>query len=498
MRLHQLMAAIAVTASVGAASLQRDRQTTFAITAVTVVDVTTASATDALRPNQTVVVTGGRIADVGTTGRTRVPPGARMIDGRGKFLIPGLWDMHTHLLNTEERLEYFPRLFIANGVTGIRDMGAALPPTRIREIRARIDDGTTIGPRIGAVADTILEGPRGRVSEVFTIIPGPGEARAAVVGHKNDGADFVKVYNGLSRESYLAIIDEAKRVGLPVAGHVPASMSASAISDLGQRTIEHSGSTGSSPAELLMSCSSDEAALRREWDELGRYDGAPADLRAFVERIYRTTETRAAATYDDRKAADLFARFRRNGTWQVPTLVVDGPVLADQAALASSPQLQYVRAPTREQWRRDQQQRMAATGGPAAWAPRVERRVRLVGDMYRAGVGLLAGTDANQPYVVPGFSLHEELARLVGAGVSTLDALRAATIGPARFLQATDRFGSIERGKVADLVVLDANPLQDITNTRRIDGVVTNGRYLPRASLDAMLGEVERVVGRVP
>jgi imidazolonepropionase-like amidohydrolase len=498
MTLRQPMtAALAMSVMLSVALTQPAPQPgSFAITGVTIVDVAAPNATGALKANQTVVVIGDRIAAVGAASATRVPADARRIDGRGKFLIPGLWDMHVHLMNAEERVEYFPALFIVNGVTGIRDMGAALPPARIREIRASIDRGDTIGPRLAAVADTILEGPRGRAAGPFTRVTNETEARAAVDGHKNDGADFIKVYNGLPRELYLAIVDEAKRVALPVSGHVPASMSASELSDLGQRSIEHSGSTGSSPAELLMSCSSEEAELRRAWAALGRYDGPPQGMRAYVEEIYRTTEARAASTYDERKAADLFARFVRNGTWHVPTLVVDGPVTADQTTLGQQPRLKYMRPAAREQWQRDQQQRMDATGGVDAWKPRVERRLRLIGDMHRAGVSLLAGTDANNPYVVPGFSLHDELALLVRAGVTPLEALRTATLNPARFLNATDRFGSIERGKIADLVLLDANPLRDITATQRIHAVISNGRHLPRATLDVMLADVERIVSR--
>jgi len=242
----------------------------------------------------------------------------------------------------------------------------------------------------------------------------------------------------------------------------------------------------------------DEATLRKVWEELGRYSGPPQGLLAFVEGIYRATEMRAAATYDDRKATALFTDFVRNGTWQVPTLVVDAPVLADAATLAANPRLKYVRASTREQWQRELQQRMDAPGGVEAWKPRVARRLRLIGDMHRSGVSLLAGTDASVPYVVPGFSLHDELALLVSAGLSPLDALRSATVNPARFLNATDRFGAIERGKIADLVLLDANPLQDIARTQRINAVITNGRYLSRSALDDMLLEIERIAGRPP
>src|SRR5215204_985360 len=242
-----------LTATLSAALAQPARQPdAFAITGVTIIDVAASSVADALETNRTVIVTGNRITEVGDTAGTRVPSGVRSIDGRGKFLIPGLWDMHAHLMSTEG-VEYFPPLFIATGVTGIRDMGSALPPARIREIRASVDRGDTLGPRIAAVAGTILEGPRRRTGGPFRLVTNAAEARAAVEAHKSDGADFIKVYNGLSREAYLAIIHEASRVGLPVAGHIPASMSASEVSNLGQRTIEHSGSTLSTPAELLRS-----------------------------------------------------------------------------------------------------------------------------------------------------------------------------------------------------------------------------------------------------
>ena len=500
MRRRSFAVALWLTATLSAALAQTSRQPDgFAITGVTIIDVNASSVAGALKANQTVVVTGDRIAEVGATDRTGVPSGLRRIDARGKFLIPGLWDMHAHVMN-EERIEYFPLLLIANGVTGIRDMGAALPPAGIRQIRSSIDRGDTMGPRIAAVANTILEGPRGRTAGPFLLVTTAAEAKAAVDRHKSEGADFIKVYNGLTRETYLAIIDEARRVGLPVTGHIPASMSASEVSKLGQRTIEHSGSALSTPAELLMSCSTDEAALRKAWEELGRYSGPPQGLFPFIEGIYRATELRAAATYDDRKATALFADFVRNGTWQVPTLVVDAPVLADATTLGANPRLKYIRASTREQWQqqRDQRQRMDATGGVEAWKPRVARRRRLIGDMHRSGVSLLAGTDVSVPELVPGFSLHDELALLVSAGLSPFDALRSATANPARFLNATDRFGAIERGKIADLVLLDANPLQDIARTQRINAVITNGRYLSRSALDDMLLEIERIASRPP
>jgi imidazolonepropionase-like amidohydrolase len=473
---------------------QQSAPPSLALVGVSVVDVAAPRADQVVRSDQTVVVVGSRIVAVGAVRDVRVPAGAQHIDARGKFLIPGLWDMHLHLANTEERIEYFPKLLVANGVTGIRDMATALGAARARRLQASIDRGDIVGPRIGALTGTILEGPGSRTGPIFRRVASDLEARQAVDALKADGADFVKVYNGLSRETYHAIIDEARRTGMPVVGHIPASMSATEVSDLGQRSVEHSGGMGSTPGELLMSCSRDEAALRPAWRDGLFYTGPPQGMRAHVEAVYRNTELRAAATYDDAKASTLFEKFVKNGTWHVPTLVLDTPTVVDQSTLTSEPHVKYMRPATQLQWRRDQAQRMSASGDVAAWQSRVIRRHRLIGDMYRAGVSMLAGTDANVPYVVPGFSLHDELELLVKAGLPPVAALRTATLNAARFLGRTDSMGTIETGKLADLVLLTANPLEAITNTQRIDAVVLNGRYLSRAALDELLADVERTV----
>lgn len=468
-----------------------------AIAGVTIVNVASPTTEEALLPDHTVVVSGSRISAMGPTRFVAVPPDAQRVDGRGKYLIPGLWDMHAHLLNTEERLEYFPALFIANGVTQIREIGNALDPARVRDVRRSLEQGTKSGPTMAALTLQILEGVGGRVGSPFLLVPDDAAAaRRAVQTHKAQGADFIKVYNRLSRDAYLAIIGEARRAGLPVAGHVPASMSATEVSDLGQRSIEHSGSAGSTPAELMMSCSTDEAALRKRWQELNAYNGPPQGLRAYVDRIYRSTEERAAATYDESKAATLLKTFVRNNTWHVPTLVVDAPTVVEQSTLMTSPRLKYMRPSAVDRWQTEQANLMKISGDVAVWRSRVARRLRLIGDMHRAGVPLLAGTDANLPFVVPGFSLHDELALLVKAGLTPLEALRTATVNPARFLGQSESIGLIEPGKIADLLLLEANPLQEITNTQAIDGVIAYGHFLPRAALDDLLSKVELMVRR--
>jgi hypothetical protein len=455
---------------------------------VTVIDVSAADSARALQPDYTVVLSAGRITAVGRANSIRVPADATVVEAAGKFLIPGLWDMHAHLL-AEDRLGDQPGLYIANGVTGVRVMGSALPLSRILEVRTAFGNGERVAPRIGAVTGRMLENANGRPDPVFEPIATVEDAHRAVVEQKTSGADFIKVYNRLTRDMYLAVVDEAKRQKISVAGHIPMSMTALEVSDLGQRTIEHSGSAGSTPAELLMSCSSQEDALRQEWQRTADVITAQTP-RAVYEKLYRTVEERASASYDERKCTALFARFARNDTWHVPTLVLDVPATVEESANVANPQLKYIRKSVRERWLQAHGARMQE-GGVTSWKTRVQRRHQLIGAMHAAGVRFMAGTDAMQPYVVPGFSLHDELALLVSAGLTPLASLRTATLAPAQFLGVRRTHGTVQRGKMADLVLLDANPLEDIANTRRIAAVAAQGRYFPRQMLDQLLAEVE-------
>lgn len=262
-----------------------------AFSRVTVIDVAADDSRRALHPDYTVVLSAGRITAVGPANSIRIPTGAMVVDGSGKFLIPGLWDMHAHLL-AEDRLGDQPALYIANGVTGVRVMGSALPLSRMLEIRTAFGKGQRIAPRIGAMTGRMLENANGRPDPVFLPIDTVENAGRAVADLKTGGADFIKVYNRLTRDMYLAAIDGAKRQKISVAGHIPMSMTALEVSDLGQRTIEHSGSAGSTPAELLMSCSRQEDTLRQEWRRTA--DAITAQTpRGVYEKLYRSVEERA-------------------------------------------------------------------------------------------------------------------------------------------------------------------------------------------------------------
>jgi imidazolonepropionase-like amidohydrolase len=292
------------------------------------------------------------------------------------------------------------------------------------------------------------------------------------------GADFVKVYTKLPREAYLSIADEAKTQGLPLVGHLPESVNAAQASDLGQKSIEHL--TG-----VELACSDREDELRREAVAVL----AKAENQA-VGELLRRIGARAADSFSDQKAQDLFARFARNGTSQVPTLtVLHSLVSLDDPKFTADARVKYMSPSLRSYW-----SLIKLSPETVAMLKDAYKRERgLVRAMHQAGVPFLIGTDTpGVPYVFPGFSLHDELALLVAEGGFTrLEAIQAATRDTARFLGREKDMGTVEPGKLADLILLDADPLADIRNTTKIAAVVANGRLLPRRELDQMLAEVE-------
>ena len=425
-----------------------------AFTGVTVIDGTIPTP----RPDQVVVVSGDRIVAVGPRSSTDVSPGARIIDGRGKVLIPGLWDMHVHTAVPAGREVL--ALYVANGVTGVRDMAGEW--RQLSEWRREIASNQLIGPRM-ILSGPYLEG--GDVPIPHILVRNAEEARAAVDSLSRLGVDFVKVHGQLTPEAYFAAARAARQRGIPFAGHIPRGVSAREASDSGQRSLEHL-------INIPIPCTAAESlALRPRFP-----------LQAFIGRC---------------TSADLeplFARFVANRTWVVPTLVaaVEIAILPARAVPGDA----YAR------FIPDTLRRFVAQilqfptdiprGADSVGRALLAKRLALVGAMHRAGVRIMAGTDAPLRNSPPGFGIHEELASLVRAGLTPFEALRAATLEPARYLNALDSLGSIAPGRLADLVLLDANPLDDIRNTRRIAAVMANGRLFDRAALRAM---TERAAG---
>lgn len=444
---------------------------TIALLRVTVIDATGAPP----RPDQAVLLANGRISAIGPAAEVQLPRGARVIDGAGRFLIPGLWDMHVHVLRRERHLPYFP-LLVAQGVTGVRDMGGDYDFASLRGLRAEIAAGTRIGPQFVA-SGPFVDGSYPSLPTLSRVVTDAAQARTAVRELHRSGTDFIKVYNRLPREAYFAIADEARTLGIAFAGHVPFSVSAREASDAGQKSIEHL-------FNVAFACSSREDELMK-----AKAEALAADESGKRRTLRRAYLLSVLDSFSPARCAALYQSFVRNQTWQVPTLVQRRAFSGLGSPAPSARDLDHVPRTQRAGWDPSQDGRLQ---GRAEEDLDIERRFyaldrSLIAPMRAAGVRFLAGTDAGDPYAIPGTSLHDELAALVDAGLTPMQALQAATRNVADYLDRSNDFGTIEAGKRADLVLLRANPLEDIRNTQQIEAVVLGGRWLDRAALDALL-----------
>ena len=452
-------------------------QRPLAFTHVTVIDATGAPA----KPNMTVVVSGNRISSIGKAGQVTIPANARVVDETRKFMIPGLWEMHTHAFIRSRKSFplYVMYLFVAYGVTGIRDMGSPglpddfgdYPYLQDVEWRKAIDEGSIIGPRLN-LSLTVVNGPHvPGYPRAWAPVADATQAREEVIYLKKLGADAIKEYDQLSRDAYYALADEAKKQGMPFAGHVPILISAAEASDAGQRSLEHDYG-------VLFGCSSKEKEFMQKEEDL--YGAGKPSMRG----ILRLDDVKALVnSYDEERATGLFAKFVKNDTFVTPSLVrasVD-PIPATDPRVVKyfSPALREFSYPTHP--------REASPEVVEAQKLMYRYHQRLVAAMQRAGVKMLVGTDGS----FFGSAVHDELAEMVKAGLTPLQALQTATKNAADYLGKLDAMGTVEQGKSADLVLLDANPLEVISNTKKISAVVLNGRLLDRKMLDGLLAHVE-------
>jgi imidazolonepropionase-like amidohydrolase len=356
-------------------------------------------------------------------------------------------------------------------------------------MRERIEGGEVIGPRM-AISSTIVDGPYSVHGQTgAAVVTTEVEARAAVSSAKAQNADFVKVYSLLYPETFATIADEAARQGLPFAGHVPERVSVADASDAGQRSVEHLFG-------MFTATSSREVEIRRR---LASTAVDPANPYVWLQ-LARSLERVAAATHDHRRAEALFVRLRRNGTCQSPTLTVLRMLSSPLTAFdPEDPRLRYLPESTKDFWRAQLVRGAPSTPEQVEECGRFfEAALRMVGALERAGVGLIAGTDSGNAYCFPGFGVHDELELLVRAGLTPMRALQAATRDAARYHGLEHAVGTVTAGKAADLVVLDADPLHDIRNVRRIHAVVTRGRYLSSADRTRMFSEIETAARQVP
>jgi len=426
--------------------------------------------------NQIVAIKAGIIISV--TDSDRTPQSSTVIDAKGQYLVPGLWDMHVHTSfispQWDEKIIY--PLYLANGITGVRDMGGDFE--LLKQRRSKIEEGQLLGPHLYIAGPFLVDAE----SDAQTIsVKTPKQARASVDKLKNENADFIKILSRLSRESYFAIAEESNKDHIHFVGHVPGTVTALEASTAGQYSIEHL--TG-----ISLACSSQETDLQ------GKIKSATTSRDWFA---YRALHEQAAWTYDNQKAATLFSTFVEHNTWQVPTLIwTKAQSTLDDLKWDTDPRLKYVPASIRQEWDRKALLKQTPPDILREYKNEATRSPQLVKAMLKAGVHFMAGSDGPDPYVFPGFSLHEELELLVQSGFTPAQALEAATTNPAIFMEKSNKYGTIEKGHAADLVLLEANPLEDIRNTRKIAAVILGGKYYPRAELDKMLTQVESLAKR--
>ena len=422
----------------------------------------------------------------------QIPKNATIIDGKNKFIIPGLWDMHAHTSSDLLTRQVAYPLLIANGITGIRDMIADCyneeypcekynsPTIDIsRKWRDDVTNGHLLGPR-SVLGSQRVNGLRGDSSTILS--PGTSEhGREHVNFLKQRGIDFIKIYEECPRDVFFTVAEEAKKQNLPFAGHVPFEVKTSEAAKAGMKSIEHC-----CDENYMLECSEIEDVLRQKW------------LNAIRTETFNMGDIilEMARTYDAIKCDQVFDILKENGVWVVPTLIVSESHYPYLFNCKKDERLKYLPKTERllwDEWQNDYYKVYGDWDNEKQKEMR-KRRFEIVIKMFIKGIPIMAGTDCASIGVFWGSSIHEELELLVQAGLSELAALRAATLNPALFLKATDSLGSIAKGKIADMVILNKNPLDDIRNTKNINGVFSNGNYFNKSSIDSLLIHVETVV----
>ena len=451
---------------------------------------------DSVIPAMTVSVVGDRIVRVAPSEALVLGPNVERIDGSGRFLIPGLWDMHVHLQGTAEdvRAVDFP-VYVANGITGMRimsgcdsayvvarpDLGPCMSsvspgspaPHMVAGWRDEIISGAIAGPRIVS-SSMMFDGPT-MCYPAYTL-QNVDEARERVRQAQQTGADFIKITDcSMSADLYHAIAAEARGLGVPFEGHVPLRVPLIDASNAGQRGIEHAA------FGLLEACAStDGVAAAREALQA---EGLTPYLRGLIE------------AFDPALCDDLVRTLLANRTALTPTFLVNTNNVVNpdlRAAYETDQRRRYLVARTQDSWETGIEEQTIEEATRTLYAQYFDALYRAVALLDLRGVPLLAGSDAPNLLVYPGSALHDELEFLVKAGLSPGRALTAATTSPARYLGRDEDLGTISPGKSADLVLLDANPLERIGNTRTIRAVMARGRLFDRAQLDSLLAAAAR------
>jgi hypothetical protein len=456
--------------------------------------------TGALSPNMAVVLGNSKIVTVAPASTVRASGRAQVIEATGKFVVPGYNDMHAHVVdNADAALTPWPML-IANGITGFRQMsGNPELLARGQRLRQEVAGSKVVAPEPLALVGRLFNlAPEGERAGITT----PAAAVQEIQDQKRAGTDFIKAIN-VSREVFFATAEETKKQKLDLVGHLTYALSGTEASNAGMKAFEHLGA----PGNILFDCSTDETAVRQGLiaaSQARQPAGPPPTPQAIariVERIVATPTfmtspaegamiQRAVDTYSERRCRTFAKLLAKNGTWQPLTLIrlktMDMP-----DAYQNDPNVKYMPAPLREVWR-DVLGNFNRLPAPTRAALRqlYAYDLKMVKIFKQEGVKMVAGDDLGGGWIVTGFGLHQEFKEMLAAGLTPLEVLQTTTINAAEFLHRTD-MGTVESGKNADLVLLDANPVANVANLDKMSAVVLKGRYFDRAALDKMMADVE-------
>lgn len=445
-------------------------------------------AKEGLQKNMTVLVKDNRIIKVAKAA-DMAPTGAKQtIVGTGKYLIPGLWDAHVHLVFTEGLESSMFRLFLAHGVTSIRDTGGQLKLVLPEREKARKDPQNA--PRV-MVAGPLLDGKPTVYDGSTPNNPHLGLGAGTVAEAEKNAdemiaakVDLLKAYEMLTPEAFKAILAKGKAAGLPISGHVPLSMDVVEASDAGMSSMEHM-------RNLEFACASDWEDLLTTRQKM-LFDGQEEVGSTLRRNIHKAQRTHAVANQDAVRRTEVLKHLADNGTWQIPTFSIM-TAFSERFVTRRDWQRSFTYLPSeiRDTWTKNSIAFARDTPEDPASKEYAKWMFDMVGYMQEAGVEIMAGTDCPIFFLTPGYSLHEELALLVKAGMTPLQAIGAATTKPAAYFKLDKELGLIQEGFFADLVVLDANPLEDIRNTIKINAVIRDGKLHDRAALDVLLTATE-------
>ncbi|MEL6673208.1 MAG: amidohydrolase family protein [Bacteroidota bacterium] len=445
--------------------------------------VNTIDAVQGLAQDMTVVIRGNEIVAYGKSGTVEIPSWAKVVDGQGKYLIPGLWDAHVHLTFDADISPAMYRLFLANGITSVRDTGGLIH--LVAPMKAEAEANPTHTPRV-KMAGPLIDGPP-RVydgstpfrPEISVGVNDEAGARAMVDYLDSMGVDLIKAYEMLSPELFRAVVDQASKHGLPVTGHIPLSMDVISASSTGLASMEHM-------RNVEMSCVDHPA----DWLERRRHMlAAGANQAGGVLRssLHQAQRYDALQVQDSMNTQAVLQALKENNTWQCPTLTI---VAARENQVYARPEwrenYQHLPPKVKDAWTENSTRMAEQQTDPNALSY-AEWGYNMVNKMNQAEIGIMAGTDCPIFFLTPGFSLHEELRLLVKAGLTPAEALESATLRPAQYFGMEDQLGTIGTGKLADLVLLNENPLEDISHTEDIDCVIRDGYLHDRNALNAML-----------